>query len=184
MPTTEQTAKDEAARAMLAALKEIKRTIEATDVERYSDSLRAREATHRLAREAISQAEAAGIKGEADMAKDNSSAAAAAPVAPVQAGVGPWQWMGDSLITMNGLFVIHATATAECGRVNECGAATAVVHFTCTHRRLIAAAPDLLEALTELMAMLRKEAPGTMLNNHRFVALGIKCNNAIAKAGA
>lgn len=54
----------DAAVAMLAALKEIKRTIEAADGERYSDSLRAREATHRLAREAIAQAEAAGIKEE------------------------------------------------------------------------------------------------------------------------
>jgi hypothetical protein len=48
--------------------------------------------------------------------------------------------------------------------------------------RLLAAAPDLLEALSELVEVLRKEAPGTALNNHRFDALGIKANDAIRKA--
>ena len=47
---------------------------------------------------------------------------------------------------------------------------------------LMCAAPDLLDALKELVEMLRKEAPGTPLNNPRFDALGIKCNTAISKA--
>lgn len=50
--------------------------------------------------------------------------------------------------------------------------------------RLIAAAPELLEALSEVMALLRKEAPGTPLNNHRFDALGIKAYAAISKAAS
>lgn len=48
--------------------------------------------------------------------------------------------------------------------------------------RLLSAAPELFEALDELLAMFRKEAPGTTLNNHRFDALGIKCHTALAKA--
>ena len=47
---------------------------------------------------------------------------------------------------------------------------------------LIAAAPDLLEALKEALDLLRKEAPGTPLNNHRFDAIGIRAYAAIAKA--
>lgn len=47
---------------------------------------------------------------------------------------------------------------------------------------LIAAAPDLLETLKELVDVLRKEAPGTPLNNHRFDMLGAKAYAAIAKA--
>ncbi len=49
--------------------------------------------------------------------------------------------------------------------------------------RLIAAAPDLAAALKELMDTLRVHAPGTTLNNHQFDTLGIRCNNALAKAG-
>lgn len=47
---------------------------------------------------------------------------------------------------------------------------------------LISAAPELLDALREVVWVLSKEAPGTSLNNHRFDALGIKCHAAIAKA--
>ncbi len=45
-----------AAPDLLEALEEIKRTAEATDTQSYSDNLRAREQTHRLAREAIAKA--------------------------------------------------------------------------------------------------------------------------------
>lgn len=45
-----------------------------------------------------------------------------------------------------------------------------------------AAARQMLAALTAIIAMLRKEAPGTPLNNHRFDALGIQAYNAIAAA--
>jgi hypothetical protein len=41
---------------------------------------------------------------------------------------------------------------------------------------------DLLNVMKEIMAVLRKEAPGTSLNNHRFDALGIRAYAAIAKA--
>lgn len=41
---------------------------------------------------------------------------------------------------------------------------------------------ELYEALDELMTMLRREAPGTSINNHRFDDLGIKCNRILAKA--
>lgn len=47
----------------------------------------------------------------------------------------------------------------------------------------LTAAADVTEALTEVMTMLRKEAPGTPLNNHRFDALGVKAYAALAKAG-
>jgi hypothetical protein len=40
------------------------------------------------------------------------------------------------------------------------------------------------EALFDLLGMLRAEAPGTPLNNHRFDALGIKANAALAAADA
>ncbi|CCM77087.1 hypothetical protein [Rhizobium mesoamericanum] len=43
-------------------------------------------------------------------------------------------------------------------------------------------AQDLYEALKELLDMLRNEAPGTRLNNHRFDALGIKAHTALRKA--
>ena len=54
----------EAASAMLGALAKIKATTEVWNTEAYSQTLRARDRIHRLAREAIAQAEAAGIKGE------------------------------------------------------------------------------------------------------------------------
>jgi hypothetical protein len=41
---------------------------------------------------------------------------------------------------------------------------------------------DLYESLKELLDMLRREAPGTSLNNHRFDALGIKAYAALRKA--
>jgi hypothetical protein len=47
---------------------------------------------------------------------------------------------------------------------------------------LIAAAPDLLAALVDVIAALREEAPGTPLNNHRFDALGMRAHAAIARA--
>jgi hypothetical protein len=52
-------------------------------------------------------------------------------------------------------------------------------------------APSVVEVLKEarqtfgeLMGMLRKEAPGTPLNNHRFDALGIRAYDALAKIDA
>jgi hypothetical protein len=48
--------------------------------------------------------------------------------------------------------------------------------------RLIAAAPELLDALREVVAMLQREAPGTPLNNMRFDPLAVKCLRAIDKA--
>lgn len=51
-----------------------------------------------------------------------------------------------------------------------------------SNAHLIASAPELYEALDEVMALLRKEAPGTPLNNHRFDALGMKAHAALAKA--
>lgn len=49
---------------------------------------------------------------------------------------------------------------------------------------LIAAAPELLAALKDVIDTLQREAPGTPLNNHRFDALGIQAHKAIAKAEA
>lgn len=48
--------------------------------------------------------------------------------------------------------------------------------------RLIAAAPCLLDALTEVITVLRENAVGTPLNNHRFDAVGRQANNALALA--
>jgi hypothetical protein len=48
--------------------------------------------------------------------------------------------------------------------------------------RLIAAAPDLLEALKDILRMLRTAPPGTNLNDRRFIDYGIAANRAIAKA--
>jgi len=45
-----------------------------------------------------------------------------------------------------------------------------------------AALVEALEALKELTATLRKDAPGTALNNHKYTSLGIKANNAIIQA--
>lgn len=47
---------------------------------------------------------------------------------------------------------------------------------------LISAAPELYEALKEIVAVLRREAPGTVLNGPAYTLLGIKANNALAKA--
>lgn len=41
---------------------------------------------------------------------------------------------------------------------------------------------DVLEVLKEVLAALRKEAPGTPLNNHRFDQLGIRAYNVVADA--
>ena len=46
------------------------------------------------------------------------------------------------------------------------------------------AASAMLEALKEVIEVLRIHAPGTPLNNHRFDALGIKAHAAIAAAEA
>jgi hypothetical protein len=117
-------------------------------------------------------------------AKDEgSSAAGAAPIEPKHT---PGPWWHDVERSMGGAPII-AAKRGDRPRVRE----VAKVLFdngsddpeVRANARLIAAAPDLLEALTELLAMLRKHAPGTTLNNHRFDALGIKCNNAVAKAG-
>jgi hypothetical protein len=100
--------------------------------------------------------------------KDDSSAAAAAAIASKHSP-GPWR--------VDGEFRRRVIKDAK-------GKTVVVIEHWTTEpdAHLIAAAPDLLEALTELMAMLRKEAPGTTLNNHRFDALGIKCNAAIKRA--
>lgn len=55
---------------------------------------------------------------------------------------------------------------------------------TAKRAKMIAAAPDLAEALKELLDALRIHAPGTDMNNHKFDALGIKCHDALTKAGA
>lgn len=46
-----------------------------------------------------------------------------------------------------------------------------------------AAACDLRDALAEVIKALRQDAPGTPLNNHKYVQLGIQASNALAKAG-
>lgn len=43
---------------------------------------------------------------------------------------------------------------------------------------------ELLAVLKEVVETLRREAPGTPLNNHRFDGLGIRANNAINRAEA
>jgi hypothetical protein len=69
-----------------------------------------------------------------------------------------------------------------CHPQTECDATTVVQWINEGDARLIAAAPELFEVLSDLLEMLRKEAPGTPLNNHRFDALGIKAHNALTKA--
>jgi hypothetical protein len=80
---------------------------------------------------------------------------------------GPWDWWDDGNR-------VRVTDAAEQHQICEV--------VLPSNARLIAAAPELYEALAELMDTLRREAPGTSLNNHRFDALGLKANNALAKA--
>lgn len=106
--------------------------------------------------------------------------------APASHTPGPWEWDWrydeERAEADCGVFTVgrsislgHAYAVARCPRYQSRERWEA-------DARLIAAAPDLLEALTEVMDALRIHAPGTPLNNHRFDALGIKAHAAINKA--
>lgn len=65
---------------------------------------------------------------------------------------------------------------SETGRPDdECANAAFIVQACNAHHQLV-------EALKEVVAALRENAPGTALNNHRFDALGIKCHKALALA--
>ena len=43
---------------------------------------------------------------------------------------------------------------------------------------------EAIAVLTDIVATLQREAPGTPLNNHRFDALGIRANNIINRSSA
>lgn len=90
---------------------------------------------------------------------------------------GPWVWVRRP----SGYCEALAGNGEEVFRADEYAGA-AWIAISDADARLIAAAPELLEVLVELMDVLRKEAPGATLNNHRFDGLGIKAYDAIAKA--
>lgn len=91
---------------------------------------------------------------------------------------GPWSTnvsrLSDGSILVAHIVAEDGSAVAQLANHGE--------DRTIANLRMAATAPELYEALSELVETLRKEAPGTPLNNHRFDGLGIKANAALAKA--